>query len=85
MRHGGKRVWVSQTVSRQLSFVVDFLGLRRNVVVLSLAIFCVGLGFVSWRWCCCRQADAQGWSPLSKDREIAYAIAAYRMLSVERW
>src|SRR5215510_13781741 len=48
MPHGGKRVWVSQAVGRQLPFVVDFLGLRRNVVVLSLAIFCVGLGEELW-------------------------------------
>jgi hypothetical protein len=53
MCYGNKGVWVSQAVSMQLPFVVDFSGLRRNIVVLSLAIFCGGLGFGSWRWGCC--------------------------------
>jgi hypothetical protein len=44
MRYGCKRIWINQAVSMQFPFVVDFLGLRRNVVVLSLAIICVGLG-----------------------------------------
>jgi len=65
MRHGGKRVWVSQTVSRQLPFVVDFLGLRRNVVVLSLAIFCVGLGEELWARSLPKYLEALGASVLA--------------------
>jgi hypothetical protein len=53
MCYGSKGVWVSQAASMQLPFIVDFLGLRRNIVVLLRAIVCGGLGFVSWRWCCC--------------------------------
>jgi hypothetical protein len=48
MRYGRKGVWINQTASMQFPFVVDFLGLRRNVVVLSLAIFCLGLGEELW-------------------------------------
>jgi MFS family permease len=65
MRHGGKRVWVSQAVSRQLPFVVDFLGLRRNVVVLSLAIFCVGLGEELWARFLPKYLEALGASVLA--------------------
>ena len=65
MRHGGKRVWVRQAVSRQLPFVVDFLGLRRNVVVLSLAIFCVGLGEELWARFLPKYLEALGASVLA--------------------
>ena len=65
MRHGGKGVWISQAVSRQLPFVVDFLGLRRNVVVLSLAIFCVGLGEELWARFLPKYLEALGASVLA--------------------
>jgi MFS family permease len=39
---------MSQALSRPLPVIVDVLGLRRNMVVLSLAIFCVGLGEELW-------------------------------------
>ena len=65
MRNGGKRVWVSQAVGRQLPFVVDFLGLRRNVVVLSLAIFCVGLGEELWARFLPKYLEALGASVLA--------------------
>jgi hypothetical protein len=42
MRYGCKGVWINQAVSMQFPFDVDFLGLRRNIVVLSLAIFVQG-------------------------------------------
>jgi MFS family permease len=48
MRHGSAEVWLSQVVKGGLSVVIDGLGLRRNIVVLSLAIFCVGLGEELW-------------------------------------
>ncbi|MGH8067494.1 MAG: MFS transporter [Candidatus Entotheonellia bacterium] len=48
MRHASRGVWMRQALRQPLPFVVDVLGLRRNVVVLSLAIFCVGLGEELW-------------------------------------
>jgi hypothetical protein len=39
---------MSQALSRPLPVVIQVLGLRRNIVVLSLAIFCVGLGEELW-------------------------------------
>jgi MFS family permease len=48
MPYGRPGVWVSQALSRPLPVIVDVLGLRRNVVVLSLAIFGVGLGEELW-------------------------------------
>ena len=48
MPHGRPGVWVSQALSRPLPVIVDVFGLRRNMVVLSLAIFCVGLGEELW-------------------------------------
>ena len=65
MRHGGKRVWVSQAVSRQLPFVVDFLGLRRNVVVLSLAILVLSLGEELWKKFLPKYLEALGASVLA--------------------
>jgi hypothetical protein len=41
-------------------FVVDFLGLRRNVVVLSLAIFCLGLGEELWAQFLPKYLEARG-------------------------
>jgi hypothetical protein len=65
MRHGSKGVWISQAISRPLPFVVDFLGLRRNVVVLSLAIFCVGLGEELWARFLPKYLEALGASVLA--------------------
>jgi MFS family permease len=48
MHPSGGGVWVGQTLGRPLPFVIQVLGLRRNIVVLSLAIFCVGLGEELW-------------------------------------
>jgi MFS family permease len=48
MHHGSAHAWLSQVVKVGLSVAIDGLGLRRNVVVLSLAIFCVGLGEELW-------------------------------------
>ena len=48
MRHGSAEAWLGQVVKGGLSVVIDGLGLRRNIVVLSLAIFCVGLGEELW-------------------------------------
>ena len=48
MPHGSRGVWISQAISMHLPVIVDVLGLRRNIVVLSLAIFCVGLGEELW-------------------------------------
>jgi MFS family permease len=48
MRHGSVDAWLSQVVHARFSVVIDVLGLRRNIVVLSLAIFCVGLGEELW-------------------------------------
>jgi MFS family permease len=44
MRHGSAEAWLGQVVKVDLSVVIDGLGLRRNIVVLAWAIFCVGLG-----------------------------------------
>jgi hypothetical protein len=38
MPHGSRGVWISQAISMRLPGIVDVLGLRRNIVVLSLAI-----------------------------------------------
>ena len=46
-------------------FVVDFLGLRRNVVVLSLAIFCLGLGEELWARFLPKYLEALGASVLA--------------------
>jgi MFS family permease len=48
MPHGRPGVWVSQALSRPLPVIVEVFGLRRNIVVLSLAIFGVGLGEELW-------------------------------------
>jgi MFS family permease len=48
MPHGRPGVWVSQALSRPLPVIVEVFGLRRDIVVLSLAIFCVGLGEELW-------------------------------------
>jgi MFS family permease len=48
MRHGSAEAWLGQVVRGGFSVVIDGLGLRRNIVVLSLAIFCVGLGEELW-------------------------------------
>jgi MFS family permease len=48
MRHGSAEAWLGQVVKGGLSVIIDGLGLRRNIVVLSLAIFCVGLGEELW-------------------------------------
>jgi MFS family permease len=65
MRHGRIGVWTNHAVSVQLPFVVDFLGLRRNVVVLSLAIFCVGLGEELWARFLPKYLEALGASVLA--------------------
>jgi MFS family permease len=48
MPHSRPGVWVSQALSRPLPVLVEVFGLRRNIVVLSLAIFGVGLGEELW-------------------------------------
>jgi MFS family permease len=48
MPHGRPGVWVSEALSRPLPVIVEVFGLRRNMVVLSLAIFGVGLGEELW-------------------------------------
>jgi hypothetical protein len=48
MPHGSRGVWISQAISMHLPVIVDVLGLRRNIVVLSLAIFCVWLDEELW-------------------------------------
>jgi MFS family permease len=48
MRHGSAEAWLNQVVKMGLPALIDGLGLRRNVVVLSLAILCVGLGEELW-------------------------------------
>jgi hypothetical protein len=46
--HGRPGVRVSQALSRPLPVIVEVFGLRRNIVVLSLASFGVGLGEELW-------------------------------------
>jgi MFS family permease len=65
MRHDSRGVWISQALSRPLPFVVDVLGLRRNIVVLSLAIFCVGLGEELWARFLPKYLEALGASVLA--------------------
>ncbi|HEX9870979.1 MAG TPA: MFS transporter [Candidatus Tectomicrobia bacterium] len=48
MHHGSAGAWLSRVVKVGLSVVTDGLALRRNIVVLSLAICCVGLGEELW-------------------------------------
>src|SRR5262245_38845213 len=48
MPHGRPGVWVSQALCRPLPVMVEVFGLRRNIVVLSPAIFGVGLGEELW-------------------------------------
>jgi hypothetical protein len=48
MRYSSAGAWLSQIMKGGYSVVIDGLELRRNIVVLSLAIFCVGLGEKLW-------------------------------------
>jgi MFS family permease len=65
MRYSSRGVWMSQALSRPLSIIVDVLGLRRNIVVLSLAIFCVGLGEELWARFLPKYLEALGASVLA--------------------
>ena len=65
MRHGRRGVWMSQALSRPLPVIVDVLALRRNIVVLSLAIFCVGLGEELWARFLPKYLEALGASVLA--------------------
>jgi MFS family permease len=56
---------MSQALSRPLPVIVDVLGLRRNIVVLSLAIFCVGLGEELWARFLPKYLEALGASVLA--------------------
>jgi MFS family permease len=48
MRYGNAEAWLNHVMKAGLPVVINGLGLRRNIVVLSLAIFCVGLGEELW-------------------------------------
>jgi MFS family permease len=48
MPHGRPGVWVSQALSRPLPAIGEVFGLRRHIVVLSLAVFGVWLGEELW-------------------------------------
>jgi hypothetical protein len=65
MRHDTRGVWISQALSRPRAFTSDVLGLRRNMVVLSLAIFCVGLGEELWARFLPKYLEALGASVLA--------------------
>jgi MFS family permease len=65
MHHASRGVWMRQALRQPLPFVVDVLGLRRNVVVLSLAIFCVGLGEELWARFLPKYLEALGASVLA--------------------
>jgi MFS family permease len=65
MPHGSRGVWISQAISMRLPVIVDVLGLRRNIVVLSLAIFCVGLGEELWARFLPKYLEALGASVLA--------------------
>ena len=65
MRHDTRGVWISQALSRPRAFTIDVLGLRRNMVVLSLAIFCVGLGEELWARFLPKYLEALGASVLA--------------------
>src|SRR5882724_109915 len=65
MPHGSRGVWISQAISMHLPVIVDVLGLRRNIVVLSLAIFCVGLGEELWARFLPKYLEALGASVLA--------------------
>jgi MFS family permease len=65
MRHDTRGVWISQALSRPLAFTSDVLGLRRNMVVLSLTIFCVGLGEELWARFLPKYLEALGASVLA--------------------
>jgi MFS family permease len=65
MPHGRPGVWVSQALSRPLPVIVDVFGLRRNIVVLSLAIFGVGLGEELWARFLPKYLEALGGSVLA--------------------
>lgn len=65
MRHGSRGIWIGQALSMRLPVVVDVLGLRRNVVVLSLAIFCIGLGEELWARFLPKYLEALGASVLA--------------------
>jgi hypothetical protein len=56
---------MSQALSRPLPVVIQVLGLRRNIVVLSLAIFCVGLGEELWARFLPKYLEALGASVLA--------------------
>jgi MFS family permease len=58
-------VWMSQALSRPLPVIVDVLGLRRDIVVLSLAIFGVGLGEELWARFLPKYLEALGASVLA--------------------
>jgi len=57
--------WISQVKGRGLPFLIDFLGLRRDLIVLSLAIFCVGLGEELWARFLPKYLEALGASVLA--------------------
>jgi MFS family permease len=65
MPHGSRGVWISQAISLHLPVIVDVLGLSRNMVVLSLAIFCVGLGEELWARFLPKYLEALGASVLA--------------------
>jgi MFS family permease len=65
MSHGSRGVRMSQALSRPLPSVIDVLGLRRNIIVLSLAIFCVGLGEELWARFLPKYLEALGASVLA--------------------
>lgn len=56
---------MSQALSRPLPVVIQVLGLRRNIVVLSMAIFCVGLGEELWARFLPKYLEALGASVLA--------------------
>ena len=63
--HSSRWVWMSQALSKPLPVIVDILGLRRNIVVLSLAIFGVGLGEELWARFLPKYLEALGASVLA--------------------
>jgi MFS family permease len=65
MTHGSRGVWISQAISMHLPGIVEVFGLRRNIVVLSLAIFCVGLGEELWARFLPKYLEALGASVLA--------------------
>ena len=79
MRYGNAEAWLNQVMKAGLPVVINGLGLRRNIVILSLAIFCVGLGAELWARFLPKYLEALGGGGASGSPAKRYGPTADRM------